>query len=334
MASVLIDNWSIDTIFGLTKNQYDFEEKKIWSSKDSYCRSTETPFEKAQRGHMEFSGNKIPCWYNILMAVILWDEINVLHPYPPDQETKELRLDMLKPLKGIVGFLDNTASPGTIVIMDHSMFQYIELFEYSPYGRALRKELFARTSEYLFRCSYYGVDFLPHPIRSEIAFKDATLHKAFVAFNRQDIFNNIDKIVLEYYDKLNDIIGRRAFICSYPVLFDYIRKNSNSVADELKAAIELRSDKDVIRFRKSLDDLDEKVNAGDITAVDVAFKQIKELSMQIANKHTKSIKLGELTIGLSPSFKIPISIRKQEKILNMTFISRLVDFGLHDRLRN
>ena len=40
---------------------------------------------------------------------------------------------------------------------------------------------------------------------------------------------------------------------------------------------------------------------------------------------------GELTLSLSPSLTFPIKIRKAEN-LNITFLTRLMDFGIHERL--
>ena len=142
----------------------------------------------------------------------------------------------------------------------------------------------------------------------------------------------MDAALKGYYEEINKMYGKNIFHTSYPVLYDYIRKNSDSLVDILYAAFELRENKDIINLRKSLDTLGDMFNAGNIKGIYIAFKQLEELSKTIANAH-KGATIAQLGIGLSgPSATFsPIKL-SDKKVINMTFLTKLANFGIQERL--
>jgi len=318
MATVLIDNWSLHSFSKLT----DKERTSSYNIK--------------QYDHI--------CWQNILMAIVLWDEIKYLPmiayagAYSQYIDELDATADNEKPFHGILSpLLDDESNPIEIKHINHELSHAALSLEYKNKNidttvRGLfypNEDVFSRTFFYLAHSSMRSTNYLPHPIRAEFI-NNQSLN---VFYDRTVLMETIDAELSDYYRRLNELIHRKVFCCNYPIIYDYIRNNCNSLADELNAAFDLRNDVDIASFRSCLDTLDEKVNSGNIESLDFAIQQIKDLSSQITNKYKKSIDLGELSIGLSPTIKFPLQLTKKRKEICLTFLTRLIDFGIHDRIK-
>ena len=198
--------------------------------------------------------------------------------------------------------------------------------------------LYARLEErselYLNIANSWEMNYLPHPNRVRYL-EENCLHN--LGFERIKIIENLDNDLKGYYAEINNKYGRGICNVKYPLLYDYIRQNCDTPVDELRAALELRNDKNIIEFRKSLNYLDNAFNSGNIRDIDVAFKQLEELSETITAPRSKtliakmSIKLSTplpfVGLSVSKTFKFP-----EKKIINMTFLTKLADYGVSERL--
>ena len=191
------------------------------------------------------------------------------------------------------------------VIRNPSIFDSI--FDVSISKQDSMKVLLKRTQFYLSRINIYGVNYMPHPLRAKYIKENDLTRKLF---EKQMLLDLVDREVREYYDKINKDLHVDLLHCEYPILYDYIRKNSSCPDDELKAVFSLREKKDIKELRKSFDLLDHEYNSGNVEMVKMAIQMIKESSQEITNKYNKNktLKLGELRLGLTPTLNIPINI--------------------------
>jgi len=189
-----------------------------------------------------------------------------------------------------------------------------------------------RTFYYLITCSVLGVNYLPHPFRADFICEEKIYENDLkLLLNRIDLLKVIDKKVLEYCDVVNKKFGRKQFTLNYPLLYDYIKKNSNSKFDELKVALSLREEKDVLQFRKEMSAIEDKIQTGDMQLAERVFDDVNECADSVINKYKVKRNLGELSLGLSPTITLPIQL-PYSKPLNLTFLTKLVDFGIHNRI--
>jgi len=339
MGSVLIDNWSLESLIA-RKVEAD-NEKKPKAEYD--IRSFQLIYGPAE-GYEHQDTYNPGCWQNILMSIVLWDDIRYILNADYGSIYYRYTTEALKQFRGLIKPLYYKGEMAVISDMDFELLRSLSDREFScaslqlpikklPPGLNDRKkymDLMDGTYLYLLHSSNCSVNYLPHPIRAQFIKDNDGLEELY---SRDVLLQMVDREVLEFYNHVNDLIKRRIFRCSYPILYDYIRQNACSEDEELDAAFSIRSSRDVVQFRKALDELDKKVNSGDVAALSTALKQIQELAHQITAAYSKTTELGELSIGLSPTINIPLKISTKKKAIHMTFLSKLIEYGIHDRLR-
>lgn len=338
MSSVLLDNWSIERAMGLL-------------SDDDWKRST--------------TNNDFMCWQNLLLAVVLWDSIRVVcekvntpYCYGNSYCMKILGNDVIQPLhiqsfpafSGHDGFIEHSIYD---VINDdmvmrcvreeaYPMFDNNENYNHrftsefqSNYdgrvdGGDIARIWLQRTQAYMNVCNDLGISYLPHPARAK--YFEAIRKELVYSFNRSMVIDKVDKDVQEYYEHINNLLRVSAFHCSYPLLYDFIRRNARSPRDELEAAFEIRRDADVVEFRSIIQEIENKVSQGDLAPLDSYLSAIDDAEKRITDRFQshKGIS-GEFTLALAPSLTMPFTIPVQKKF-NIAFLTRLMDFGIHNRL--
>jgi hypothetical protein len=309
------------------------------------------------------------CWQNILMAIVLWDELNFI----PNKSTKSTNPSVgfatLKEkalyedtegvfgeryslVKSIIREISFDAASSEFLssvkvglsemigsLGQEELRQIYAIIQRAPHdseylsrirSQPSRRGTFLRTFLYSTISSIQGMSYLPHPIRADLIKQHNLLDRLY---NRMLLLNPVETELKQYYEHINKSLGKTAFVCKYPLLYDFIKSNAADMNEELVVAIDIRNEPDVKSFRKSLSLLDVKVNAGNVEALRLALKQIEDLAKQIMSKHN-SESVGELQIGLIPptvnvNFSMPI--KKRNNSLNLTFMSRLIDFGIHER---
>lgn len=321
MSSVLFDNWSINSIFGLEENVYGFIRQVRNYNDKNFSDLDRNTFEKVENGIMTLSGMDCICWQNIIMAIPSWDEIKVIRQYNIDSSIYE---EILKPLCGIITYLGDGEEIETIEKIDHRIYHDMH---YAAYREGYKSNflidgnLLQRTYIYItFSCTY-GIDYIPHPYRSETIRVQSNFREDINRYCRNDILSKTDSVINEIFNELNAEIGREAFTFSYPILYNYIKRNTHSLQNEIDAAFKLRDQRDVRDFRNGLD-------KGSIIEVRYILKQIKEQARRIVDKLYREVKIGEISIGLQPTINVPLKFRRKNKIINMSFLTRLIDYSL------
>lgn len=255
-------------------------------------------------------------WVNFIMALTIWDEIWTFQKSPQKRwlEAFETQTE--------IAYLDNIVYPIKREMIDELLLDEYDYIILNQTSNSLERHL-----QYQAIANYLNIPFLSHPARKESYLKELTSYY----FHRGELLNRIDNELRQYYIAINKELGREALQFSYPVLYDYITEESNTMEEEMKMAIKLRNDKDIVTYRKHMSDVEEAVARGDTQVLLAELNMISELSQNITSQYKKT-RLGELTISLSPSISVPIDLTKSRvRMLHATFTRKLIEFGVYRR---
>ena len=306
MSAIMIDNWSIDSFvafvdFGYT---YDFLDK------ESYKKQYKV-LEKA--------------WINFLSAIMLWDEVWFYKHHLSQfwqQEMEQMMADdrCKKPLSAVKSILKE-------VNVDLRMIKgVIDDPEIFPDKDKTKTSIRERSKFYLVISNILGISYLAHPERG--AHIDDFGKQLF---NRMELIEKIDKELIEYYLYINKRLGREHLNFKYPVLYDLVRYNSSGVYDQLNTALSLRNDNDLITFRNEISEIEQLVNSGNTQSLLTQLDIISEIAKKVTEKY-KKMKIGQFSLGLTPSISLPIQIKVNPNMkIHTAFIKRLIDFGVNKR---
>lgn len=278
----------------------------------------------------EYSGNsenewvKKSCIGNLVTGIILWDNVHYVPNRFTENQFKHLpNNELTKHLLEVctvadkTGFVDFEPEPEEAEKYLGDEYDYLRYLD--------DDSVVERAEVYLDWSIEKQINYFPHPLRAEYISDQKIINKMCDYGIRELVINRIDEELIKFYDEVNKKVGQDKFKCAYPVLYDYIRKNSNSPEDDLddlNVALALRDDKDVVMFRQSLNNLDVMFNSGDIVTLNQAFDEIEEISKTITNKFLKKDHLGQFSIGPIPTYCT------SNRILNLTFLTRLFDYGV------
>jgi hypothetical protein len=306
MSSIMMDKWSIITVL------------------QHLCANIKT--KRFEHGYIdEMEGSLTACLNNFLLAVVLWDEI------------WSFNIDNNYSWMDIFGKRENLANtfqtlihqPDASVLPNDLLSIYRDLSEKNTMDS---DGLVQRGIAYQQISSFLGVPFLGHPLREGWLLD----HYRKNIFTRVDIINRVDKELITYCEKINAELGRDLLKFNYPVLINFIRQEAgNNLENQLEVALELRDATDVVAFREQMFYMEQIVAQGNIQAIKEHLDSVSELAKDITTKRKKEISLGEFILSLFPpyiSLSVPIKIPiKKTSGLHITFINRLLEFGLHGR---
>jgi len=314
MSSIMIDKWSIENVIGyLGGNVNNYKINEYYHNRIEDLYHNPTTFEI--------------CWENFITAIILWDGIYSFNC--------QFIYDWKKSLKNkyLADSLEKIIYQVELNMINDSLRDiYIEL---STGTSMLSPQSCERTLGYIIISNSLGVPFLAHPSR---IYNDSYLFILNSLFTRLDIIDKIDKELNKYYLKVNEEIGRKFLKFNYPVLIDMIKKEAHTPEEELKIALEMREQKDVVLFRKKIQEIEQVINQGNTQVLMTELKLVSDLAKEITTKFDKKVFIGEFlisftpSIGITPGFSRPISINTSIKPrLHTTFIRRLLNFGVNER---
>ena len=261
------------------------------------------------------------CLGNLLIGIVLWedaffpldDQYKDSFEYIQDKIGKNHPLfERCKPHFGILK--QERAFPISASDEEEIMINYD--FE--------KKQIFIdRTKEYEKLREDLRVNYFPHPGRAEYMLEQQ--EKFNKIFDRNTIINNeIDKPLREYYYEIEQKYNHRLLNCSYPILYNYIkneaRKIGTSPMHEVDYSLKLRNRPDVVAFRKILKQMEENFKKMNLSAVDRVVNEIREISKSIMGISPKEIKEEPLPVILTET-------GAKEKPLNLTFVTKLLDYG-------
>ncbi len=272
----------------------------------------------------------VSSWETLIMAILLWDEIwyyksNLSHLWESKAEKfghSALGSVLYSINKEVLENSDSNTENAFILPGYYS--------EQDEKGTIEQ-----HTAFYVILSNYLGVNLLVHPKRKF----DTNILKNI--FSRLDIWKLVDKELEQYYRNIHSVLGKEMFTFSHPLLFDYIRKNTNNHKDELKASIMLRENKDVVEFKSLLTEIEESINAGNTQTLLCQMKAIEEAAIEITDRYSGNSKVGKIQLNVSllpfsfcPSFlnAIPIVVPRFNSLkIHTTFIKSVIQYGVEER---
>lgn len=304
MSAIMMDNWSLESAtsyLGLSN-----EERTAYG--EGYIDS----------------------WVNLITALVLWDEIW----YVTDPRTLAWKAQMVN--HSVLEKFDTVIHPIDKHDFDNDIMDKL-IDSASSYSGESPSYIEKRTILYGLMSNVLGINVLLHSKRDELS----TSSPLMSPFSRLDIFKTIDRDLQEYYEYINDKLGRKYLSFAYPVLYDFIKnqtymryRTASENSDIIETAFEIRQEKDVVRFRDEIEHIECLVNSGDTQALLTQLNLLDEIAKELSNKYNKSIVLADFKLSLTPSLSrtFPIEIKCNENMrIHTSFIKTIYSFGIDGR---
>jgi len=298
--------------------------------------------------------NEQLCLSHLIMAVVFWDELN----FPECNGFDRLTLNnnstlwdfvrLCKPLE------EGLFMGGSVRFKGSLLHEYEKNFEDNAKEDKKRNYdyLAGRAEAYLDFSNRHELNYFPHPDRQMYILEKKMLEDRF---DRREILDGFNKNIADRYRDLTKDSRFNLLRFSYPAIYGYIKYGTGSPLEELDKAIYLRSKKDVVEFRKSLNDLDKAIKTNDIPFIVAAQEQLDELSNAIASYCSKDVKIvinklkAKLNFGASiagasiggersvikevESNKAHKPIRIPKGVLNLVFLKDVVKFSTGKKVK-
>lgn len=295
MGTVLIDNLSLDHLLGRYILQHDDHYKNDY--------------------HIQ----------NYLYAIILWDDVCSVRRNSFSRNLRE-NLDKEEILKDKFKVYDIPYEYSEIELISEDID--LECFQekMGNFNDNAREDAIF----YLLLGYEFGMNVLLSSERAKFVLKSEIIKKIF---SRVDIIEMLEKEVMEYYREVTEMIGKDVLKIKTPLLVDYVCSNAENFNDAVDIALELRENKNIKKFRATMDLIDASLNRGDAVEFTQYLKLIPEIVNQITQDGIKS-KTINIGVSLSPSITIPFTYKKtpqKKRMINMNFLSQLAEYGLRGR---
>lgn len=311
MGSILIDNTSLGRVV----------ESYLGENKINYYKNDDIAIQ------------------NYLYALVLWDEI---YSYKPSH----FSLDEVenKKIYKYMGYNYNSyrydrrendylkiknieVSEGSQIEYNTNYISHKYLKEYNnEYNKIVKDSIFYILLGYNLGLNVYLSKERTKFIKNLGVFEDV--------FNREDVISIVEKDVLEFYREINEKIGKELISFHSPLFLDYISQNCDNLKEAIQLAKYIREEKDVVQFRKAMDEMEVALNSGNF----VLFNEYLSIIPDIVSSIKKSgIKTSSTTITIStvPSIAFPMEIesrKRKKKMLHIDFLTDLAMYGMYNRL--
>jgi len=276
------------------------------------------------------------CRQNFLTALVLWDDIYVnSNPSHSVSISEHKTLSRFYKLLGTPPFIhkrpfcDNNG-----LLFDDCKEIYHKLYEEinGTIGHVITPEnyneriLLVRGGLYMMEANGAGITYLPHPRRAKVLYNSGLFPRGFDGRVYLDI---IDKEVRDYIKAINELAQFQLLSTSFPVLYKFIEEEAKDSLDQFTVALKLRDNKNVVEFRKSVNDISEELKKGNIHEFRASLLKAKEVCDEISDSlYKKPLSYG-VSIGLSPSIEISGDYKaKVSSGFHATFLSDLANYGL------
>lgn len=287
------------------------------------------------------------CWENLLNSIVLWDSILINCA----STTSNIIKDNEKLIVIFSKLLKETKCPNFIQpfylpnspLRSHIIDYECEgdtnpLSDYDPnYG-------LERTMAYVYEANAKGANYLPHPYRAQLL-KDSHFFYKNQQIDRAQYIKNIDTYIKDYIESIQNIDDFQLKSFPVPVLYSFIKSNTNSPLEELKMALNLRKDKRVKKYKKSVEKIETELKKGNLIEFKNSIEIVRNLCDDVTQEYNKKGKTYSFSIGLSPSISCsPFSVEfgvnlfnfqieheipsKIKTKLHTTFLCDLANFGL------
>lgn len=320
MSTVMLDHWGLITClpYKLQNRKFDFKRKKDRELIDM-------------------------CWQNFLTSIILWDDIFLdfsSFSYSCSLQSPNLRKTYTKFISTLNSEFDNTRifnfiKNGSMPLDDgkaNSSKRKAFMEEINQqYNDPLMRGLLLSGFDYLMKANYLGYNYLPHPYRTNVLHNSGLFQNNFIRTKYLEI---LDKKIENYTDEVNKLYGDKVITVDFPVLYKFLHDNAKNPKEELHIALSLRDDKNVIKFRNSMNKIENMLKNGNIYNLDASLKKVNEITDKLTNNiYNKKISFG-VSLGLSPSFNIDFDNKDKVKSkLHTTFLYDIADFALKGNVK-
>lgn len=171
-----------------------------------------------------------------------------------------------------------------------------------------------------------GLDYFPCSKRSAFLSQDEIKKIIPNMISRYDLMETFDKEVIRYYKELNSFLGNDVIKFDVPVVVDFIHENTPSNKDYIDYAMELRREKNVIKYREYLSEIEQAINNAQWNKISEFKCATEELVKNIIDKKpcTYSITVSILAL---PSFNIDIPCLSYKKYIHLSFLRDLCNFA-------
>lgn len=184
-----------------------------------------------------------------------------------------------------------------------------------------------RALEYSIISNLLGINYLPARERFDFL-QDADAMKSF--YNRSDVMGYLDKEIFEYYQSIVQRFGVDKLKYSFPVLFDFVRYNSNNPFF-IDTALQIKEQREVQDFRNWMDNFEQELSSGNLLELERIIQFVPDI-IENMTKMTTAQYTGTLQVGIAPSLSIARTIGgKLKKPIHIDFFRTLTEFALKER---
>lgn len=184
-----------------------------------------------------------------------------------------------------------------------------------------------RALEYSIISNLLGINYLPARERSDFL-QDADTMKSF--YNRSDVMGYLDKEIFKYYQSIVQRFGVDKLKYSFPVLFDFVRYNSNTPFF-IDTALQIKEQREVQDFRNWMDNFEQELSSGNLLELERIIQFVPDI-IENMTKMTTAQYTGTLQVGIAPSLSIARTIGgKLKKPIHIDFFRTLTEFALKER---
>ncbi len=103
-------------------------------------------------------------------------------------------------------------------------------------------------------------------------------------WSREDVLKYLDKEIYEICKEVYSFMDKEIISIQTTLLVDYICKNATSLRDAINIALQLKEHKDVIRFRQTMNLLDNAINEGNTLKLKEYADTLSEIVTQLCPK--------------------------------------------------
>lgn len=326
MAEVLLDNWGLSECV-----RRKFRGEDWYESYDS----------------MDLHSEEL-CWQNFLTSIILWDDIyvNSHHGLLKMSDKNDIGIEdysySFDSLTNMAKrWLNTNFLNFSFVHVANERFELESLSKSDEIYKLFKtlkapefdtlndehKSLLFSGYRYVLQANELGYNYLPHPERAQFLLKSGVFTNSF---NRQVYIDILDKEVKKYVEEVNNLCGNNLLDTKFPVLYEFIAKETSSPQEQFKYAIELRNNKDVVKFRESVNQIEELLQNGNILELKRSLDCTKEICDVITTDLYKTHLSFSVSLGLSPAINITLNPKnnRTKSILHTTFLYDITKFAV------
>lgn len=262
---------------------------------------------------------------NVIVAIVLWDDVYIFSERFSSWYVEGI--DYFNQYCNNFHILDTTTRldmPNDLrkMLLDH----FFERYEDPRTGVSSYRVSFQdkRALEYLFTANINGLDYMPSIERQMIL--ERYNYTSF--FLRKDVISKVDKELERYYKQANQSISVKRIKYVFPVLLDYLLERYD-IEDIIKGAFELKQNRSLVKFRKSMDLLDKAWESGNIKYIDDYFKEIERIIGVLSGTIKCDKKFGftaSIPLALSVDMAVPL-----KRPFHLVFLKDLAFYGIKNR---